>query len=159
LSFRRIDRQKVRISIELGRSRKAIRADTLSNVVLVREDAPGDQRLVAYYVVRPGYVSFPIGEICAPAASYMVPQHFVGLVNSDNPNGKVDRKALPKPGGKNAENSYVAARTWTPNVAIWQGVLKQEPGGSDDFDGQCSLWRLFRYCLNRLLISAATKVI
>ncbi|HEV8244497.1 MAG TPA: amino acid adenylation domain-containing protein, partial [Polyangiaceae bacterium] len=70
-------------------------------VVIVREDRPGDQRIVAY--VRPDAELEPSEqrlqqELRDALPSYMVPQHVV-LVSAFplTPNGKVDRKALPAP--------------------------------------------------------------
>ncbi|WP_253895672.1 non-ribosomal peptide synthetase/type I polyketide synthase, partial [Corallococcus exercitus] len=69
--------------------------------VVVREDVPGDKRLVAYAMPRAGQVL----EAQAMRAAlrqrlpeYMVPSVFVTLATLPlNPSGKVDRKALPAP--------------------------------------------------------------
>jgi amino acid adenylation domain-containing protein len=110
-------------------------------VVIVREDRPRDQRLVAYYVAEPGldvsnsdwrsYLRLKLPE-------YMIPQHFVELKSIPlSPNGKVDRKALPKPETDGAsEQGYVAPRTETEQkiAAVWQEVLNREKVGVyDDF--------------------------
>ncbi|HBE68857.1 MAG TPA: non-ribosomal peptide synthetase, partial [Planctomycetaceae bacterium] len=102
--LRRNDKQvKVRgFRIELGEIEQTLdsHAGVRQNVVVVREDAPGDTRLVAYIV--------PNGE--APSTSqlrehlrdtlpnYMVPQHFVVLdIFPQTNNGKIDYKQLPAP--------------------------------------------------------------
>ena len=70
-------------------------------VVIVREDVPGDQRIVAYLVA--GEQAKPdVSEIKTKLAeklpSYMIPAHFVFLdAYPLTPNKKVDRKALPQP--------------------------------------------------------------
>ncbi|MFK0191471.1 amino acid adenylation domain-containing protein [Kitasatospora sp. NPDC090308] len=70
--------------------------------VLVREDVPGDRRLVAYVVPaagaapRPEELAAAVGRVLP---GYMVPAAVVLLAAFPlNPNGKVDRAALPVPG-------------------------------------------------------------
>jgi thioester reductase-like protein len=70
-------------------------------VVLVREDQPGMQRLVAYVVPLPGrvltqeaLVTYVVGEV----PGYMVPSTFVTLEHMPlTPHGKVNLSALPAP--------------------------------------------------------------
>jgi amino acid adenylation domain-containing protein len=68
---------------------------------IVREDRPGDKRLITYYVAGDGA---PIGDQELRAAmerslpDYMMPTAFVRLDSLPlDPNGKLDRKALPAP--------------------------------------------------------------
>ncbi len=69
--------------------------------VLVREDRPGDQRLVAYVVLGAGHSldEAALRQRCAwQLAEYMVPQHVLALDALPLlPNGKTDRTALPAP--------------------------------------------------------------
>ncbi len=103
--LRRNDKQvKVRgFRIELGEIELNLKTHgaILQAVVIVREDTPGDARLVAYVVEKDGQ-SVKAAELRdhlrKSIPSYMVPQHIVTL--SEMPqtkNGKIDYKQLPLP--------------------------------------------------------------
>ena len=139
----RIDHQvKLRgFRIELGEIEAHIKdVQAVNNcVVLLREDYPGDRRLVAYYVPKQGYsvsISDLRGHLIMKLPDYMVPQHFLELASIPlTPNGKVDRNALPKPEAKRvADKEYVAPRSEAEHkvATIWQEVLKLEKVGLHD---------------------------
>ncbi|MGH8770750.1 MAG: non-ribosomal peptide synthetase, partial [Burkholderiales bacterium] len=109
--------------------------------VLVREDHPQDQRLVAYVVPIDSSSPASADELRSFLKTllpdYMLPSSFVALDQMPlTPNGKLDRKALPIPDQTRAdfEESFVAPRT--PNeemlAAIWAEVLKLERVGIHD---------------------------
>ncbi len=101
----RIDHQvKVRgFRIELGEIEAVLTnfPKIRDAAVLAREDNPGDQRLVAYYVSEDGEAT-DINELRThlkqQVPDYMVPSVFMHLESMPlSPTGKIDRKALPVP--------------------------------------------------------------
>jgi amino acid adenylation domain-containing protein/non-ribosomal peptide synthase protein (TIGR01720 family) len=140
----RIDNQvKVRgFRIELGEIEAllATHPDVWENVVVVREDEPGDKRLVAY-VVPQKEQSLTTAELrrflSNQLPSYMVPSAFVQLEALPlTANGKVDRRALPAPDSARPEleDVFVAPSTREEKIlaAIWTKVLGVEQVGIND---------------------------
>ncbi len=133
------DQVKLRgFRIEPGEIEAALRthAAVREAVVMVREDAPGDPRLVAYVAASPAPSE---GELRVHVKSglpeYMVPSAFVLLDALPlTPNGKVDRRALPAPDPDSGRESYVAPRTQVEEVVcgIWAEVLRAERVGVND---------------------------
>ncbi len=120
--------------IELGEIEAALRAHVQDAVAMVREDAPGDRRLVAYVVAPPAGADLR-ALLRATLPDYMVPSAFVTLDALPlTPNGKVDRRALPVPERTAAGEAYVAPRTPDEEVlcGIWAEVLGVERVGIDD---------------------------
>ena len=116
----RIDGQvKIRgFRIELGEIEAALgRHPAVERaVVVVREDTPGNKRLVAYVVAR-GTPPRPMDLrelLAATLPDYMVPAAFVGLSAIPvTANGKIDRRALPSPPNERPDLAieYVAPAT------------------------------------------------
>ncbi|RKH37600.1 non-ribosomal peptide synthetase, partial [Corallococcus sicarius] len=117
------------------------RPEVKDAVVLVREDVPGDKRLVAYVVPAPGQ---PLDVAALRRAlkdalpDYMVPSAFVVLDALPlTPNGKLDRAALPAPvQGAGRVREYAAPRTDVQRqlADVWSELLRVERVGlHDDF--------------------------
>lgn len=107
--------------------------------VIVREDNPGEKRLVGYAVPLDGAEldAARIREhLRAKLPEYMVPAAFVFLDHFPlTANGKVDRKALPAParpktdgGAKTAAGDVLEAQL----IQLWEKVLNVHPVGADD---------------------------
>jgi amino acid adenylation domain-containing protein len=138
----RIDFQvKIRgYRIELGEIETILgRHETIREVaVVVREDDPGDQRIVAYFIPQPGQQ--PTAAILRTylrdkLPEYMVPSNFVQLQTFPlTPNRKVDRKAFPAPllvSSQPVPAQSLPTPTISPQqtteqnlIEIWQKVLQ-----------------------------------
>ncbi len=112
---RRDQQVKVRgFRVELGEVEAALRGypDIHEAVATVREDTPGDKRLVAYVVTdKPPPVSEWRHFLQVRLPDYMVPSTFVALAALPlTANGKVDQSALPMP-AVTRETAAVAPHT------------------------------------------------
>jgi amino acid adenylation domain-containing protein len=106
-------------------------------LVMAREDAPGEKRLVAYLRAQPGVA--PAGlraQLGQHLADFMIPAVFVTLdAFPVTANGKLDRKALPAPDQGALARSAYAAPQGALEAALceaWGAVLKVERVGVDD---------------------------
>ena len=102
--------------------------------VTVWEDAPGEQRLVAY-VVGAVEAAELREHLRRSLPEYMVPAAFVVLERLPlTPNGKLDVRALPAPEHTAEAHRYVAPRTPVEEVLaeIWAEVLRVERVGVHD---------------------------
>jgi amino acid adenylation domain-containing protein len=99
-------------------------------VVIVREDSPGDQRLVSYVVPRGTAPSTAeLREYLRDVLpQYMLPQHVVPIDAIPRlPNGKIDRRGLPHPGATPMDRVVTAERPLTAVetaiAGIWEELL------------------------------------
>jgi amino acid adenylation domain-containing protein len=111
-------------------------------LVTVREDTPGNKRLVAYLV--PALQTAPViselrGYLKEKLPEYMVPSVFVILDEMPlTPNGKIDRHALPSPGTARPESERIFVAPRNPTEETLAGILLlilnlQQVGVHDDF--------------------------
>ena len=91
-----------------------------SSVVIKRNDLPGGEALVAYFVVESKFTNDLLNNIKEHLRdrlpSVMVPAHFVNLESLPlTPNQKIDRRALPAPeyGDIGLNHDYIPPRTIT----------------------------------------------
>jgi amino acid adenylation domain-containing protein len=124
--------------IELGEieARLAEHAGVHEAVVVARGGEIGDPRLVAYYTGEQARAEVLRAHLAERLPEYMIPAAFVFLdALPVNPNGKLDRKALPEPDFAASEDeSYVAPRTPVEEVlaGIWAEVLGLERVGVEE---------------------------
>ncbi|MBS3183954.1 non-ribosomal peptide synthase/polyketide synthase [Pseudomonas sp. PCH44] len=146
----RIDHQvKIRgLRIELGEIEARLQEqDTVREAVVVAADGPSGKQLVAYVVPEPtslaraeaeiqgGYLQGVKAQLQDVLPDYMVPAQWVLLEQMPlSPNGKLDRKALPKPDPAQSRSEYQAPRNALEQrlALIWQEVLRLEQVGVDD---------------------------
>ena len=110
-------------------------------VVVVREDTPGNPRLVAYLTGDAAVTEQELRErLGAALPDYMVPAHFVAVEAFPlTPNKKVDRKALPAPdasGDARRSEGFVAPENDIEKeiATIWKRILGvREVGSKDSF--------------------------
>ena len=146
LEFRgRLDSQvKLRgYRIELGEieARLAEHPGVRGAAAIVREDIPGDQRIVAYLLAGADAPDADAlrAHLAESLPDYMVPSAFVTLEHfPETPNRKVDRKALPAPEASSARRTAAAAFVQPSSdiektiAGIWCEVLGVAEVGSDD---------------------------
>jgi amino acid adenylation domain-containing protein/FkbH-like protein len=128
--------------IELGEIEAVLgkHAGVRQSLVMAREDEPGQKRLVAYVVAAAG----PGSEIDEDALrthlkqslpEFMIPSAFVQLETFPlTPNGKIDRKALPKPEYTQQSGAAVSPRDELEAaiLKIWRQLLNREAIGVTD---------------------------
>ncbi len=139
---RRDHQVKIRgVRIELGEIESRLQAhpDVREAAAAVRQDQPGQKRLVAYVAPRDGapcepeaLITLLRGQLPEP----MVPSVIVKLATLPrSANGKIDRQALPRPDHAAAKaKGWTAPRTSTEAqlAAVWAEVLGLDRVGVHD---------------------------
>ncbi|MDM3856894.1 MAG: amino acid adenylation domain-containing protein [Aphanizomenon gracile PMC649.10] len=137
----RIDHQvKIRgFRIELGEIEAAIlqHPQIREAVVIVREDHPGDKRLVAYIVTTQPTADSELREhLKQQLPDYMMPTAFVDLDSFPlTANGKLDRQLLPAPTQlQTTTTNFVSPRTETEKAIanLFSSLLNVEKVGIHD---------------------------
>ncbi|MFZ5515905.1 MAG: amino acid adenylation domain-containing protein [Candidatus Zhuqueibacterota bacterium] len=128
--------------VELGEVESALlrHPSVRETIVIVREEAPGDKRMVAYCALTPDAALSATdvrNYLAGILPEYMVPTAVVLLESlPKTPNGKIDRRALPSPefGRPELESVFVAPRTPAEELIadIWSQVLHVRKVGAFD---------------------------
>ncbi|KOY00806.1 non-ribosomal peptide synthetase [Pseudomonas nunensis] len=137
------DQVKIRgFRIELGEieARLAEHPAVAEAVILAREDASGDKRLVAYYTTpttdEPLDIETLRAYLQARLPEHMIPAAYVHLDALPlTPNGKLDRKALPAPDADSViSRGYEAPQgeVETTLAQLWSELLNVEQVGRHD---------------------------
>jgi amino acid adenylation domain-containing protein len=106
-------------------------------VTVVREDTPGDKRLVTYYVPQPGQ-EIPAGEVLRRHVALAVPDALVpsAFVRLDSipltTNGKLDRAALPTPVSVGTSDRVPSTPDEHVLCGLFAEVLRASSVGLDD---------------------------
>ncbi|HEY1137572.1 MAG TPA: amino acid adenylation domain-containing protein [Xanthomonadaceae bacterium] len=127
------------VRIELGEIDNALASlpGVRAAATLLREDRPGDKRLVAYVVADDGIDAVALrAGLARRLPDAMLPSAYVLLAAMPlNANGKIDRRALPAPtAGVPAERAIIAPATATEEavLAVWRDVLGRDDLSTDD---------------------------
>ena len=106
------------------------------SIVILREDRPGDKRLVAYATIKEQITGEQLlSFLKSSLPNYMMPTAVV--IQDTLPltsNGKIDRKALPKPNYQISTNDAIKPRNQVEKQlqAIWKEILGAEIIGIRD---------------------------
>lgn len=123
------------IEVALSRFKQVVQA-----AATVREDKPGEKKLVGYLVLEKGqelHVKEVRSFLQTMLPDYMMPSAIVQLEDLPRtPSGKIDRRSLPAPDTKRPELGipYVAAETEIQKILcqLWSGLLSIDPIGIND---------------------------
>ncbi|MFD9889365.1 amino acid adenylation domain-containing protein [Amycolatopsis sp. NPDC059027] len=110
--------------------------DVRACVVIVREDRPGDRRLVGYVIPADGVEFDPAvvrERLAGELPDHMVPSALVVLDRLPlSPSGKLDRAALPAPGTTASEAREPATHAEAVLLDVFRAVLGTDDVNLDD---------------------------
>ncbi|MDB4950669.1 MAG: tycC1, partial [Gemmatimonadetes bacterium] len=130
--------------VELGEIEAVLRrhSSVTGCLVVVREDVPGDKRLVAYVAVdgevdsaEPADSNALREHVRGSLPEYMVPAAFVMMdALPQTATGKIDPRTLPAPEYRAADARYVAPQTPVEETlaAIWEAMLGLDRVGVEE---------------------------
>jgi amino acid adenylation domain-containing protein len=124
--------------IELGEIAAVLESHPrVKQSLLIACEAAGEMRLAAYFVPVGGEISQEDlrGFLRLHLPEYMMPSFFIPLVALPlSPNGKIDRKALPKPENVERKSRQVPPRTEVERLiaTIWHELLPVDDVGVED---------------------------
>lgn len=129
--------------VELGEIESALRQtpEVREAAVILREDIPGEPRLVAYFEPLAGETTSTDAlrqSLKTKLPEYMIPSTFVEIAQLPlTANRKLDRKALPAP--QDAAMSSISHTFNPPSTdtekkmaELWEDILQHKPIGIDD---------------------------
>ncbi|AWM32568.1 polyketide synthase [Hymenobacter nivis] len=141
-SGRRDGQVKIRgYRVELGEIELALaqQPGVRQAVAVVREDVPGQQRLVAYVATGPNAADLADlrRALTQRLPAFMVPAHIIGLDRlPETPSGKIDRSALPKPDANRPDLGVIYRNPVTvvekAVASVWAALLQIDKIGLDD---------------------------
>ncbi|MED1788412.1 amino acid adenylation domain-containing protein [Brevibacillus laterosporus] len=125
--------------IELGEIEEQLllRSFVQEAIVVARQNKDGINELCAYLVATEDIGNIDVRKaLSVSLPDYMLPTYVIQIEKMPlTPNGKIDRKALPKPENSlRSKQEYVAPRTSLEAslVSIWEDVLEIKPIGIKD---------------------------
>ncbi|UCH98087.1 MAG: non-ribosomal peptide synthetase, partial [Candidatus Aminicenantes bacterium] len=119
--------------IELGEIQSQLlkHGEIKEAVVLYKTDKSGDKYLGAYIVSSKQGLELELKNYLSHfMPDYMIPSYFIQIEKMPlNPNGKIDRRALPEPETGKTTKNYIAPRDKVERklVDIWAEVLGRDP--------------------------------
>lgn len=104
--------------------------------VVAHTDGAGAKRLVAYYVTNANGAGSSQGIkdfLATKLPAYMLPSSYLHLTSLPlNPNGKVDRAALPAPSDASHGEPEAGSRLEEAIAGVWKTILRTDRVGLDD---------------------------